>query len=76
MNRDEEGVDMEKIPFIAMLYTLNGERKEFRCDFPSEFLKEFETANQSDYEVAFFFLMGRDQTDVKTLGDAIKVCKG
>lgn len=67
---------MDKIPFIKMLYTVNGERKEYNCDFPQEFIRDFGNVNHDDYEIAFFFVMGNDQANVKTISDAIKVCKG
>lgn len=67
--------EMEQVPFIRMLYEYKGMRKTFDCDFPIQFLKKFEGENADDYNIGFFFVMGKRFSCVKTLQDAIQICK-
>jgi len=43
--------------FITMLYLENDILKKFSCDFPAEFINEFE--NNKNIVIGFFFIMGQ-----------------
>ena len=63
-----------KIPFIRFLY-VDGEgvRKIYDAGWPDQFIAYF--ADKKVTEIGGFFMMGV-LLSVKTLEDAIKICKG
>lgn len=63
-----------KQPFIGMFYVENGERKICKCDWPAEFIKEFEGKEEAVTEIPFFFVMGQP-VDIHTIKKALKFCK-
>lgn len=63
-----------KPPFIVMFYVESGERKILKCDFPEEFIKEFEGKEQTATEIPFFFVMGQT-TGIHSIDAALKFCK-
>lgn len=63
-----------KQPFIGMFYVENGERKILKCDFPTEFIKEFEGKEQIVTEIPFFFVMGQPVA-IHSIETALKFCK-
>lgn len=72
-----EEVDQQeaaKIPFIRFLYADGeGVRKIYDADWPDQFIAYF--ADHEVSEIGGFFMMGIPLS-VKTLEDAIKICKG
>ncbi|PPK80650.1 hypothetical protein BXY41_106240 [Lacrimispora xylanisolvens] len=66
--------DVAKIPFIRFLYAdEEGVRKIYDADWPDQFIAYF--ADKEVTEIGGFFMMGV-LLSVKTLEDAIKICKG
>ncbi|MBE5991922.1 MAG: hypothetical protein E7247_05945 [Paenibacillaceae bacterium] len=66
--------EVAKIPFIRFLYAGGeGVRKIYDADWPDQFIAYF--ANNEVTEIGGFFVIGFPQP-VKTLEDAIKICKG
>ncbi len=66
--------DVAKIPFIRFLYADDeGARKIYDADWPDQFIAYF--ADKKVTEIGGFFMMGA-LLSVKTLEDAIKICKG
>lgn len=66
--------EVSKIPFIRFLY-VDGEgvRKIYDADWPDQFIAYF--ADKEVTEIGGFFMMGV-LLSIKTLEDAIKICKG
>jgi hypothetical protein len=75
--RGGESVDQQevaKIPFIRFLYADGeGVRKIYDADWPDQFIAYF--TEKEVTEISGFFMMGIPLS-VKTLEDAIKICKG
>lgn len=64
----------ETIPFITFLYADNqGARKVYDTEWPDQFIAYF--TGKEVTEIGGFFMMGLS-FPVKTLEDAIKICKG
>jgi len=63
-----------KVPFILMLYTQDGERRSYECNWAQEFIDEFDDRDTSNTEVAFFFVMG-NPVGISTIADGVKFCK-
>lgn len=66
--------EVAKIPFIRFLYADGeGVRKIYDADWPDQFIAYF--ADKEVTEIGGFFIIGTPLR-VKTLEDAIKICKG
>ncbi len=66
--------ETDKIPFIRFLYADgDGVRKIYDTAWPAQFIADFTDAEVT--EIGGFFMMGTPLR-VKTLEDAIKICKG
>ena len=67
-------MEEEKIPFIAMFYIEDGERKRFDCDFTNEFMEEFEGEKHNVTEIPYFVVMG-NPIPIHDLETALKFCR-
>lgn len=74
MNAEDQPPITDTVPFIKMLYTEDGKRKVFDCNWPEMFIQEFEGVHPSQINVAYFFAMGQ-LTKIKNLTDARNFCK-
>jgi hypothetical protein len=65
-----------KMPFLVMCYQYCNEKHWYECNWPREFVEEWEDKNHEEYEIHYLIVCGQWLGGFKDFESIIKAMKG